>query len=115
MLCRLLFCIRGFELNLIIQKTLNCLEKNYNNSIKWPTELEFLDYLNKFKNYVFDEIESVICVVNGTELKINQSSDKQLQKIFFSMKKKQFSINFQIIVLLNGDIVFVSKHQKRNL
>ena len=51
-------------------------------------------------------------MIDGTKIKVSKPLDPKKQKKIFSMKKKQFSLNFQIIVLLNGEIIFLSKHQE---
>ena len=79
--------------------------------IKWPTELEFLNYLNKFQNFVFEEISGVVCVIDGTEIEVPKPRNKEQQKILWC-RKKFFSINFQVIVLLNGEIIYVSSYMK---
>ena len=79
--------------------------------IKWPTELEFLDCLKKFKDFVFDGIEGVVCVIDGTEIEVPKPKEKDQQKILWN-RKKFLSINFQVIVLLNGEMIYVSNYKK---
>ena len=103
--------ISSFQISFIVKKTLKCLKKVFSPLIKWPTEFEFLDYLDKFKNFVFDEIEGVVCAIDGTEVRVPKPRNKDQQKILWC-RKKFFSINFQVIVLLNGEIIYVSSYKK---
>ena len=105
--------ISSFHISLIIKKTLKCLKKALSPLVKCPTELEFLGYLDKFKDFVFKEIEGVVCVIYGTEIKVPKPRDKNQQKILWC-RKKFFSINFQVIVLLNGEIIYISNYKKSN-
>ena len=73
--------------------------------------MEFFDYLDKSKDFVFNEIEGVVCVIDETEIEVLKPKNKDEQKILWC-KKKFFSINFQVIVLLNGEIIYVSNYKK---
>jgi len=91
----------------ILKNTTEILYKRFSAFIKWPKEDEFLDYLEYFKNYTFEPFKNHICVVDGTEVQIR--SPKKDQKDYYSVKKSQHSINFLIIVLLDGRMIYVSK------
>ena len=99
--------ITEYHLDLILRKTLKTLRKILAPLIKWPTDIEFLEYLGKFKDFVFDETEGVVCVIDRTEIEVPSPQDKKGRKILW-FRKKFFSINFQIITLLNGEIIYVS-------
>jgi hypothetical protein len=43
---------------------------------------------------------------------VSRPSNETNQKDLYSKKKKQFAINVLIICLLNGKIIYISKHRK---
>jgi len=91
----------------ILKNTTEIIYKRFSSFIKWPKEEEFITYLEYFKNYSFESFKNHICVVDGTEVQIR--TPKKDQKDYYSVKKSQHSINFLIIILLDGRIIFVSK------
>ena len=91
----------------IIRNIIDVLSLKINHFIKWPTEEEFMNYLDYFDNFCFEIFKKYICVVDGTEIRIRRP--KENQKSFYSMKKSQHSMNFLIIVLLDGRIIYISK------
>jgi hypothetical protein len=80
--------------------------------IQWPTDTEFQQYSNQFQEYLNGNFQNLLCVVDGTEIRVSQPSNETNQKDLYSKKKKQFAINVLIICLLNGKIIYVSKHRK---
>ena len=111
------------EMEFIFERNIKVLKKGINKIlisiyevnkklIKWPSEQEFDDYLEKFERYYDDEIKDVVCVVDCTEIKIPRPADQEIQKIYYSAKKKQHSISFLVIVTLDGEFIYISKHMK---
>ena len=53
-------------------------------------------------------LKGYISIVDGTEIQILQPSKEPYQKEHYLVKKKQHSLNVLIIVLLNGEIKYLS-------
>ena len=110
-LMRYCFNISAFEINMILNKTITSLIRALSYLIEWPSDEKFKELMEKYKDFNFDEAPNILCVIDGTEIKVPRPQPK-LQKEIYSAKKKQHSLNFQIITLLDVSIIFVSKHQK---
>ena len=94
----------------IISKNINILNNNLKEKfIKWPSDSSFTDLLERYDSFTYGPFKNHICVVDGTEIQIRRSIDYDLQKESFSMKKHQHSLNFMLITLIDGRIIYCSK------
>jgi hypothetical protein len=81
--------------------------------IIWPTDDEFNELFVKFCHVGPDEFANliVVVVVDGTEIPIRRPKDNEIQKHFYSTKKKQYSVTILLTVSLDGRILYVSNPQ----
>jgi hypothetical protein len=104
------FGISNFALNRIIKRTLIALDQSIPDII-WTTDDEFNELCVKFRHVVPDKFANLIVVVDGTEIPIRRPKDNEIQKQFYSTKKKQYSVTILLIVSLDGRILYVSNPQ----
>ncbi len=93
----------------ILQKTLTCICETYRDLIQWPSNEEAEILKQKFGSFVHGPFQSVICVADGTEIRVVRPSKNEQQCWVYSNKKKQHSLNVMVLCLLNGVLIFVSK------
>jgi len=67
--------------------------------------------VREISSFWTDEFANLILVVDGTEIPIRRPKDKEIQKAFYSPKKKQHSVTIIVIVTLDGRILYVSDPQ----
>ena len=81
------------------------------NIIQWTSDQQFEQYCSKFKPLSKTDImdfKNLACVVDCSELKVLTPTNQKLQYLYYSSKKKQHSVKFLLIVLLNGTIIYCS-------
>jgi RNAse (barnase) inhibitor barstar len=100
------------QVHRVLVNNLQALQEVLQSKIQWPTDTEFQQYLNQFQGYLNGNFRGPVCVVDGTEIRVSRPSNETKQKDLYSKKKKPFAINVRIICLLNGKIMYVSKHRK---
>lgn len=97
-LMKFIFDLSDYELDRILKKILDLIEKEFSHIIKWPSELEFLEFLDYFKNFFIDDFKGVVCIIDGTEIKVPKP--KNIDKKFYIPSKKtifsEFSNNYSI-------------------
>lgn len=76
--------------------------------IRWPTENEFKEELKKQAHSPFPWLHKVVCVVDGTEIKVGRPAKGALKNAHYSAKKKQYALNVLVVTLLDGTIIFCS-------
>jgi hypothetical protein len=104
------FGLSNFALNRIVKRTLISLDDSLS-EICWPTDDEFERLCVKFRHFGHDELANLILVTDGTEIPIRRPKDKEIQKAFYSPKKKQHSVTIIVNVTLDGSILYVSDPQ----
>jgi hypothetical protein len=91
-----------------LHRVLRALESLEQLKIKWPTEEEFKEELKKQARSPFPWLHKVVCVVDGTEIKVGRPAKGALKNAHYSAKKKQYALNVLVITRLDGTIVFCS-------
>jgi hypothetical protein len=99
------FGIFNFALNRIIKRTLVVLDQSLPD-VTWPTDDELNELCVKFRHIGPDDFANFIVVVDGTEIPIRRPKDIEIQKQFYSTKKKQYSVTILLIVSLDGRILY---------
>ena len=112
-LCLYLFCLSKYEFTSIINKTLSCIEKVYSDFIRWPNQKKFDILMKKYQDFCFEGLENIVCAIDGTEIQVPGVKGDE-GRFLYSVKKKQFSVNFQILTLLDGSIIYISEHQRES-
>ena len=77
--------------------------------IEWPNDNEFDLLMEKYQSFTYGPFRDHICLIDGTEIRIRRSKDSEMEKRTFSMKKRQHSLNFLLITLVNGRIIYSSR------
>jgi hypothetical protein len=95
------------QIHRILVNNLQILQQVLQSKIEWPTDTEFQQYLNQFQGYLNGKFRGLVCVVDGTEIRVSRPSDESKQRDIYSKKKKQFSVNNNVLIicLLNGRII----------
>lgn len=91
-----------------IRRMILSLRKTLGNEIQWPTEEKWNENLEIFNQWLPPMLKGCISVVDGTEIRISRPATEPHQKKHYSVKKKQHSLNVLVIVLLNGEIIYLS-------
>lgn len=103
-----LFFLHPRTVTWILKCTLAAMSQHLANEIRWPSDQEWEDLLKEFTFFQNDQFQDVVCVVDGTEIRVSRPSKEPLQRKMYSGKKKQHSLNVMFIVDLQGEIVFFS-------
>lgn len=90
-----------------VKRVLLALDKVLGGEIKWPSDKEFEQY--KKLVHLPSFLSDLVCAVDGFEIKIYKPKEKDIAKKHKSGKKKQYSLNVMVVVLLNGIIIFLSE------
>ena len=106
----IIFNIHERTLTRIIERCLIVLDDALKEEITWPSEDEMKNSVSKFESFQLLKNKSYVACVDGTEIRVPRPKDKSKQRKHFSVKKHQHSLNFLFVTLLNGVIIFVSKH-----
>jgi hypothetical protein len=77
--------------------------------IRWPTEPEWQEQLQRWDPQLPAHIKHCVSVIDGTEICVPRPSDRTQERRHYSPKKKQHMVNFPIVCLLDGKIIFVGK------
>lgn len=108
-LLSLLFNIHARTLIKYIRRMICALAECLENEIQWPSEPQWQIHIENFNKWLplmpYPDLKNCICVVDGSEIKIKRPSIEPDQTEVYSAKKKQHSMNFLLIVLLNGVII----------
>jgi hypothetical protein len=78
------------------------------NEIKWPSEEEWQDLLQKFNPLLPPSISGCISVIGRSKFQMQQPSTDSDQHEHYSANKKDHSLNVVFIVLLDGTIIYHS-------
>jgi hypothetical protein len=65
-------------------------------------------HLENFNKWLFLMLNGCISVVGGTEIQILLPTTEPHKKKHYSVKKKQHLLNILVLVLLNGEIIYLS-------
>lgn len=103
-----IFNIHERTITQLLKKTLVGMSKKLKNEIKWPLDEEFEKKLQDFTFFQNSDFVNMVCVVDGTEIKISRPSKEPYQHQVYSGKKKQHSLNVLFITWLSGEIIFFS-------
>jgi len=101
-----LFDLPTLVLTRIMKRTTRAMAIALRSDIKWPTDDEL-----EAQTYSFlqnDGFYDLVCVVDGTEIKISRPANPELQRKTWSGKKKQNSLNVMFITNLHGEIMYYS-------
>jgi hypothetical protein len=79
--------------------------------ISWPSDKEMEEHVDKFKQMgLYDpKFGPIAAAVDGFEVKIPRPGEKELRETHWSVKKHQFSANVLLLVLLTGEIIYMSE------
>ena len=105
-----IFDLSSVHLLNIISKNIEIFYKKLSKTqmlLKWPSVDEFISFLEKFDSFTFGPFKNHIYVIDDTEVTIRRPKDKEFEKRSYS-PPKQHSLNFLIITLLNGRIIYCS-------
>jgi hypothetical protein len=91
-----------------LHRVLRALESLEQLKIKWPSEDEFKEQLKNQSRSPFPWLHKVVCVVDGTEIKVGRPAKGALKNAHYSAKKKQYALNVLVITRLDGAIIFCS-------
>jgi len=91
-----------------LHRVLRALESLEQLKIKWPSENEFKEDLKEQSRSPFPWLHKVVCVVDGTEIKVGRPAKGALKNAHYSAKKKQYALNVLVITRLDGSIIFCS-------
>ena len=73
------------------------------------TKSQLLQYSKIYiNNKINQHLPLATCVIDGTEIKINKSGNKDIEAEEYSQKKKIHSVNVLVIILLYGRCIYIS-------
>lgn len=104
------FGISESRIRIIIRDDIFAIAQLYENCIEWMN-------LGSQERHLSEEelvgFSSCVGIIDATEIKINRPKKNNLQRKFYSGKKKQHCVKFQIIVQpLNGQIISLGRLHK---
>jgi hypothetical protein len=95
----------------IVRRVIDALDLALKPFLAWPSDDEWKAEMAAAKRAgapAWMQHENVACALDGTEIKQGRPSKWDLQKHVYSAKHKQHSLNYLIVVLFTGAIVWVS-------
>lgn len=105
------FSLHEREVTRVLKQTLAGMAAALQQEVQWPTEEEFVQHQNNmayFHNWNFADIA---CVIDGTEIRVARPKTWDKQKILWSGKKHQHSLNVLFITRLDGIIIYYSPYR----
>jgi hypothetical protein len=91
----------------ILKQTIEGMKSKLKNEVQWSSDDVLESKLKDFTFFQNSDFEDVVCVVDGTEIRVSRPSIEPYQTKLYSGKKKH-SLNVLFIVLLTGEIIFCS-------
>ena len=79
--------------------------------VQWPNDEEFKKMQDNFALFHNWDFEDMVCVIDGTEIRVSRPNGWEKQKRFWSSKKSQHSVNILCITALNGLILYCSDYR----
>lgn len=76
------------QLHRILVNNLQILQQVLQSKIEWPTDTEFQQYLNQFQGYLNGNFRGLVCVVDGTEIRVSRPSDENRNKEESTQKRR---------------------------
>ena len=102
-----IFNISQRLVNKFINRCINVLYESVANSFIGFDRKKLILWKNEFST-ITHHVPNACVVIDGTEIKINKSSNKEIEKEEYSSKKRIHSVNVLVAVLLNGRCIYVS-------
>jgi hypothetical protein len=103
-----MFGIHERSITQILKRTLTGMAWSFKDELKWPTDEEFERRKHEFFFFQNWDFKDAVCVVDGTEIRISRPSKEPFQKLSYSGKKKQHTLNILLLTWLNGEIFYFS-------
>ena len=103
-----IFNISQRLVNKFINRCINVLYESVANSFIGFNRKKLILWKNEFSTAITHHVPNACVVIDGTEIKINKSSNKEIEKEEYSSKKRIHSVNVLVAVLLNGRCIYVS-------
>ena len=93
----------------ILRRTIAALAKTFTNEVVFPSDSEMSAMMFTYgQNF---GLGTIVCAVDGTEIRISRPSNAGMQSKTWSVKKHQNSLNLIIITKLTGEIIYFSPVQ----
>jgi hypothetical protein len=105
---KMIFHVDERKITRILRRTLTSIYESLGNLISWPTDAEFEEMKSKWNEHLPKHLKDLVCVVDGTEIRIPRPSQPIEERSTYSVKKKQHSFTLILICLLDGRLIFGS-------
>lgn len=93
----------------VLRRTLTAIYESLEDMITWPTDNEFEEMKSKWNQHLPKHLKNLVCVVDGTEIRIPRPSQPIEERSTYSVKKRQHSFTLILICLLDGRLIFGSE------
>lgn len=103
-----LFFLHPRTITRIIKQSLIGMASILKQEIRWPSDEEFEAMKTNFAYFQNWNFSDLVCVVDGTEVRVSRPVDWEKQKPMWSGKKHQHSVNILFITALDGTILYHS-------
>lgn len=103
-----MFGIDTIKLKEIVIRVLNAMESVWHVAVYWPDDEEIMQILQMNVTKTMPTLERIAFVIDGTEIRSTRSTTPSIQSKQYSPKKKQHSIDVQVICTMDGMIRYVS-------
>jgi hypothetical protein len=103
-----IFNVHQRSIQQIVKKTLKALGSYLKGEIQWSSDKEFEELKENFAFFQNSGFEDIVCVVDGSEIRVSRPSKEPYQRKHYSGKKKQHSVNIMFICNLAGEILYYS-------
>jgi len=98
-------CIFGLDrrkVTRILRRTLTAIHEALRDVVSWPTDTEFETLKQKWNCRLPSFLKNMVAIVDETEVGITGSSNSNLKKASYSMKKTQHSLTLLLICQPDG-------------
>jgi hypothetical protein len=105
---KMIFLLDERKITRILRRTLTAIYESLRNLITWPTDTEFEKMKSKWNEHLPKHLKDLVCIVDGTEIRIPRPSQPIEQRSSYSVKKRQHSFTLILMCLLDGRLIFAS-------